>query len=54
MSAENRMHDAILTAMGNVVIPRVEVAVRSITGSSGQGPSGVVQNADRTDFTGNT
>ena len=29
---KNRMRDAILAAMDNVVIPRVEMAVRPITG----------------------
>ena len=41
MTVENRMHDAILTPMDKVVIPRVEMAVRSITGLSGHGPNGV-------------
>ena len=54
LTVENRMLDAILTAMHNVVIPRVEMAVRSITGSLGQRPSSVVQSPDRRDFTGNT
>ena len=53
-TVENCMHDAILTAMDNVVIPRVEMAVRSITGSSRHGPNDAVQNADRRDFIGNT
>ena len=48
------MHDIILTAMDNVVIPRVEMTVRSITRSLGQGPSSVVQNPDQRDLTGNT
>ena len=48
------MHDAILTAMSNMVIPRVEMAVRSFTGSSGSGPKSLVQNPDRIDFTDNT
>ena len=30
------------------------MAVRSITGSSRQGPNSMVQNPDRRDFTGNT
>ena len=34
MTVENRMHDAILTAMDNVVISRVNLALRSITESS--------------------
>ena len=47
--------DAILTSMVRVVIPRVEMAMRSITGfgSSGRGPCSVVQNSDRRDFLGN-
>ena len=48
----NRMHDAILTAMNNADIPRVDMAVRSITGSSGNGTNGVVQNPDVRDCTG--
>ena len=28
MTVENRMHDAILTAIDNVVIPRFEMAVK--------------------------
>ena len=53
-AVENRMHDAISTALNDVVIARVEMAVRSITGSSGIGPSSKVQNLDRIDFTGRT
>ena len=45
---------AISTTMENVVIQRVEMAVRPITGSPGQRLSSVVQNPDRRDFTGNT
>ena len=40
--------------MNDVVIPRVEMAVRSITGSSGSGPNSIVQNPDRRYFKGNT
>ena len=40
------MHDAILTAMGKVVIPRVETAVRSITGWTGHGRKNELQNPD--------
>ena len=36
---ENRKHDAILTAMNNVVIARVEMAARSNTGSLENGPN---------------
>ena len=47
---KNRMHDGTLTAMDIVVIPSVEMAVRSITESSGRGPSSVVRNPDRSGF----
>ena len=48
------MHDAILTAMDNVVTPPVELAVRSITASSGHGTNSALQNQDRRDSIGNT
>ena len=53
MTVEKRVHDAILTAMDNVTIPRVEIAVRSVTESAGQEPNSVVQNAGQRDFSGN-
>ena len=53
MTVENRMHDAILTAIDKVVIPRVQMAVKSITGSTGLGTNSEVQNPDRRDFLGN-
>ena len=48
------LKDAILTAMDKMVIPRVEMAVRSMAGSSGHRPNSVIQNPDRRDFTVNT
>ena len=54
LTVENRMHDAILTAMDKVLMPRVATAVRSSSGSIGHGPTSGVQNPDRRDFTGNT
>ena len=48
------MQDAILTAMDKRVIPRVEMAVKSITDSSGHGTNSVVQSLDRRGFTRNT
>ena len=44
---ENRMHDAILIAMDKVVIPRVEMDVKSITGSSRYEPNSEVLYPDR-------
>ena len=50
---ENSLHDAILTAMNSVVIPRVDMAARSVTCSSRNGPYSLVQNLDRRDFMAN-
>ena len=47
------MRDAILTAMDKVVSPRVEMAVKSVTGSSRHEHKSEVQNRDRKDFFGN-
>ena len=48
------MHDAILTALKNEVLPQVEMVVKSITESSGRETNSMVQNSDQRDFTGNT
>ena len=53
MTVENRMHDVFLTAIDNVVIPRVEMAVKLVTGSTGHGTNSEVQNLDRRDLLGN-
>ena len=45
--------DAILTAMDKMIIPRIETAVRSITGSTGHGTISDIQNPDRRVFLGN-
>ena len=37
-----------------MVVPRVEIAMTSITSSPGHRPYSVVQNLDRRDFLGNT
>ena len=50
ITVENRMHDAILTAIKNVIIPRVEKAVKWITGSTGHGTNGEVPDPIRRDF----
>ena len=46
--------DAISIKTGNVLILRVEMALRSIRDSSRNGPSSVVQNPEGRDFTGRT
>ena len=50
MTVENCMHDSILTAIKNAVIPRVEMAVKSITGSTGHGMNSEVQNPQGKEF----
>ena len=52
MAVENRMHDAVLTAIDNVIIPRVEMAVKLITGWAGKETNSEVQNPERRDFLG--
>ena len=47
------MHDAILKAKYKVVNLRVEMAMKSITGSTGHGTNCEVQYPDRGDFLGN-
>ena len=53
-AVENRVRDAVLTAMDNVVFLRVEMTERSVSGSSRLDLSSVVQNPDQRDFSGNT
>ena len=38
-TVQNRLHDAIMTAIDKLVIPTVEMAVRSVTGSLAHGPN---------------
>ena len=51
-AVESRVLEAILTVMDSVVMQRVGVAVRSITGSSGHGTNSVVQSRDHRVFLG--
>ena len=50
-AVENLMQ--FLTVTIKMVIPRVDRAGRSITGSSGHGPDSEFRNPDRKDFSGN-
>ena len=47
---ETRVHDAILCAMDNLVIPRLELAMKSTDASSTRDPSIVVLDLDQRDF----
>ena len=53
-AVKNWVRDAILTAIRNVELPGVKMALRSITESSGRRPNGLVQNLRQVDFSGNT
>ena len=53
-AVENGVHDAVLAAMDNLEIPKNQMAVRSITNSSGRGPNSMVRNLDYRDFSGIT
>ena len=46
MTVENRIHDAILRAIDNLIMPRVEMAMKLITSSTGHDTSSEVQNSD--------
>ena len=52
-TVETRVQNAILTAVKNLVIPRVELAMKSVNTSSGCGVDSVVLDPDRRDFSGN-
>ena len=53
-TVESRIQDAALLAIENLVIPRVELATKSINASSGRSVYGIVLDPDRKDFSGNT
>ena len=52
MTVKNCIHDTLLTAINNLVIPRVEMAMNLITGSMGYGTNTEGQNPDPKDFPG--
>ena len=46
-TVEDRIQNAILTAIGNIVAPKIELAVRSINASSGRDATSVSANSER-------
>ena len=50
---ETRVQDALLTAIENLVIPRVELALKSANASSGRSVDSNVLEPDQRDFSGN-
>ena len=52
MTVEKVKHDAILIVIDNVILPRVEIAVKLFTASTAHGTNSEVQNPDRGDLLG--
>ena len=53
-SVENRIQSAILTAFDNIVVPKSELAVRSINASCGRNAASVAANSERGEHIGIT
>ena len=51
-TVEDRIQHAILTAIDNIVTPKIELAVRSISASSGRGAASVSANSERREHGG--
>ena len=52
-TVEDRIQNAILTAIDNIVAPKIELAIRSINASSGRDATGVSANSERTEHVRN-
>ena len=48
-TVEDRIQNAILTAIDNIVAPKIELAIRSINASSGRDVTSVTANSERGD-----
>ena len=51
-TVEDRIQNAILTAVDNIVAPRIELAIRSINSSSGRDVTSVTANSERGEHVG--
>ena len=51
-TVEDRIENAILTAIDNIVAPKIELAIRSINASSGRDVTSVSGNSERRERTG--
>ena len=51
-TVENRIQNAILTAIDNIVAPKIELAIKSINASSGRDASSVSANSERREHVG--
>ena len=52
-TVKTRVLDAVLTAIENLLIPTVELAMESVNASSGCGVDSIVLDPDQGDFSGN-
>ena len=46
-TVEDRIQNAFLTAIDNIVAPKIELAIKSIFASSGRGATSVTANSER-------
>ena len=51
-TVEDRIQNAILTTIDNIVAPRIELAIRSINASSGRDVTSVTANSERGEYVG--
>ena len=51
-TVEDRIQNAILTAIGNIVLPKIELAIGSINASSGRDATSVSANSERREHVG--
>ena len=51
-TVEDRIQNAILTAIDNIVAPKIELAIRSINASSGRDVTSVTANSERGEHVG--
>ena len=51
-TVEDRIQNAILTAIDSIVAPKIELAIRSINASSGQDATSVTANSERGEHVG--
>ena len=51
-TVENRIQNAILTAIDKIVAPKIELAIRSINASSGRDVTSVSANSERRELVG--
>ena len=51
-TVEDRIQNAILTAIDNIVAPKIELAIRSINASSGRDMTSLTENSERREQVG--